>query len=217
MPSPELTRPCGDMADVGWASRAAEGPEGTHAEGAHGHPNDRAGRLAHESPAGIAPPGDRRGPQRRRHRSADKAGPKGSRAACWMRLVVGTNVFVSAALEENSLSFLVARWIDQHDARLKSATTEQQLLDVLRRPHIEPATIPSLREGLARMLAAAELVTIAERIAACRDPIDDKFLQLAVNGHADLIVSRDRDLLALNPFRQIPIVTPAAFVQGVAR
>ncbi len=95
--------------------------------------------------------------------------------------------------------------------------TEQQLLDVLRRPHIEPATIPSLREGLARMLAAAELVTIAERIAACRDPIDDKFLQLAVNGHADLIVSPDRDLLAPNPFRQIPIVTPAAFVQGVAR
>ena len=90
-----------------------------------------------------------------------------------MRLVVGTNVFVSAALEENSLSFLVARWIDQHDARLKSATTEQQLLDVLRRPHIEPATIPSLREGLARMLAAAELVTITERIAACRDPTDD--------------------------------------------
>ena len=134
-----------------------------------------------------------------------------------MRLVVDTNVFVSAALEENSLSFLVARWIDQHDARLKSATTEQQLLDVLRRPHIAPATIPSLREGLARMLAAAELVTSTERIAACRDPADDKFLELAVNGHAALIVSRDRDLLALNPFRQIPIVTPAAFVQGVAR
>ena len=67
------------------------------------------------------------------------------------------------------------------------------------------------------MLAAAELVTITARIATCRDPTDDKFLELAVNGHAALIVSGDRDLLALNPFRQIPIVTPAAFVQGVAR
>jgi predicted nucleic acid-binding protein len=90
-------------------------------------------------------------------------------------------------------------------------------LDVLRRPYIEAATIPSLREGLARKLAAAELVTITERIAACHDPTDDKFLELAVNGHADLIVSGDRDLLALNPLRQIPIVTPAAFVQGVVR
>jgi uncharacterized protein len=74
-----------------------------------------------------------------------------------------------------------------------------------------------VREGVARILAAAESVPMAERIAACRDPTDDKFLELAVNGHADLIVSGDSDLLALNPFRGIPIVTPAVFVQGVAR
>ena len=40
-----------------------------------------------------------------------------------MRLVVDTNVVVSAALKENSLPFLVARWIDQHDGLLKSAAT----------------------------------------------------------------------------------------------
>jgi len=62
-------------------------------------------------------------------------------------------------------------------------------------------------------MAAAELVTLTERIVACRDPTDDKFLELAVNGHADLIVSGDGDLLALNPFREIQVVTPAAFVQ----
>jgi putative PIN family toxin of toxin-antitoxin system len=134
-----------------------------------------------------------------------------------MRLVVDTNVFVSAALKENSQPFLVARWIDRHGGLLKSAATEQQLVDVLRRPYIAAATIPSLREGLARMLAAAELVPITERIAACRDPTDDKFLVLAVNGRADLIVSGDADLLALSPFRNIPIVTPVMFVQGVIR
>ena len=62
-------------------------------------------------------------------------------------------------------------------------------------------------------MAAAELVTLTERIVACRDPTDDKFLELAVNGHTDLIVSGDGDLLALNPFREIQVVTPAAFVQ----
>lgn len=62
------------------------------------------------------------------------------------------------------------------------------------------------------MLAAAELV----RIAACRDPTDDKFFELAVNGQPDLIVTGDDDLLALNPFRGILIVTPAVFVQGMA-
>ena len=131
-----------------------------------------------------------------------------------MRLVADTKIFVSAALKENSLPFLVARWIDRHDGVLKSAVTEQQLVDVLRRPYIAAATIPSLREGLARMLAAAELVPITERIATCRDPTDDKFLELAVNGRADLIVSGDADLLALS---SIPIVTPVMFVQGVIR
>jgi uncharacterized protein len=66
------------------------------------------------------------------------------------------------------------------------------------------------------LLAAAGAV-IAERIVACRDPTDDKFLELAVNGRADFIVSGDTDLLALNPFRNIPIVSPAVFVQGVTR
>ena len=76
--------------------------------------------------------------------------------------------------------------------------------------------IPGFREGVGRMLAAAELVPITELIAACRDPKDNKFLELAVSGGADLIVSGDGDLRALIPFRGIPVVTPAAFVQGVA-
>ena len=90
-------------------------------------------------------------------------------------------------------------------------------MEVLARPYIAAATIPALREGVGRLLAAAELIPIVERITACRDPTDDKFLELAVNGRADLIVSADADLLALNPFHGIPIVTPAVFVQGATR
>jgi predicted nucleic acid-binding protein len=48
-------------------------------------------------------------------------------------------------------------------------------------------------------------------VTACRDPKGDKFLELAVNGRADLIVSGDADLLVLDTFRGIPIITPAAF------
>jgi uncharacterized protein len=87
----------------------------------------------------------------------------------------------------------------------------------LARPHIASVTSPSFREGLIKLLARSELVTITERITACRDPSDDKFLELAVSGRADLIVTGDADLIALNPFREIPIVTPAQFVQGVVR
>jgi uncharacterized protein len=130
--------------------------------------------------------------------------------------VVDTNVFVSAALKENSLPFHVVRWIDRHDGLLKSADTDQQLLDVLSRPYIARVTIPALCDGIVGMLALAEVVPIAERIAACRDPTDDKFLELAVNGRAELIISGDADLLVLHPFRAIPIVTPATFLRSLA-
>jgi putative PIN family toxin of toxin-antitoxin system len=134
-----------------------------------------------------------------------------------MRIVVDTNVFVSAALKTSSLPSIVVRWVDRHGGLLKSAVTEQEVLLVLQRSHVAAVTPPFFLADLSKMLAAAELVTIIERIAACRDPRDDKFLELAVNGHADLIVSGDRDLLALNPFRGIAIIAPATFVQAIAR
>jgi predicted nucleic acid-binding protein len=59
-------------------------------------------------------------------------------------------------------------------------------LGVLERPHIAAVTIPSFRDDLAKMLARAELMPITERIAACH-PHDGKFLELVVNGRADLI------------------------------
>jgi len=68
-----------------------------------------------------------------------------------------------------------------------------------------------------RILDAAEPIPIVELIALCRDREDDKFLELAVNGRADLIISGDADLLSLDEVRSIPIVTPAAFVRTGTR
>lgn len=134
-----------------------------------------------------------------------------------MRVVVDTNVFVSAALKDKSLPSLAVHLVEQRCTLLKSVATEQQLFEVLARPYFAPLVPASTREWLQALLKAAELVPIVERIAACRDPTDDKFLELAVNGGADLIVTGDPDLLVLNAFRTIPIVPPAAFVQGAAR
>jgi putative PIN family toxin of toxin-antitoxin system len=88
---------------------------------------------------------------------------------------------------------------------------------VLQRPRLAAITATFYRDDLAKMLQKAELVAVKERIKACRDPTDDKFLELAVNGRADLILSGDADLLMLNPFRSIPIVSPATFVQAAVR
>jgi putative PIN family toxin of toxin-antitoxin system len=134
-----------------------------------------------------------------------------------MRVVVDTNVLVSAGLKQQSMPGMAALLVERRGGLLKSLATEQQLFEVVARPRLSALIDPEAQAWLRRLMVTAELVVISERIAACRDPTDDKFLELAVNGRADLIVSGDSDLLALNPFREIPIVTPAAFVQGVAR
>ncbi|HTW53384.1 MAG TPA: putative toxin-antitoxin system toxin component, PIN family [Stellaceae bacterium] len=134
-----------------------------------------------------------------------------------MRVVVDTNVFISAALKANSPPETAVHLTATYHVLLKSAVTEEELFITLSRPRLAPLIPPQFRGWLHEVMDAAEVVVITERITACRDAKDDKFLELAVNGHADLIVSGDGDLLALSPFRDIPIVTPASFVQGVGR
>lgn len=128
-----------------------------------------------------------------------------------MRLVVDTNVFISAALKESSWPGMVVRWLDGFGGLLKTPVTEQEVFEALQRPRIAEDVVPLYATRLRRIFAAAEFVRITERVTGCRDPKDDKFLELAVNGRADLIVSGDADLLALDTFRGIPIITPAAF------
>lgn len=49
-------------------------------------------------------------------------------------------------------------------------------------------------------------------ISICRDPKDNKFLELAIAADASCIITGDKDLLVLNPFRNIPILNAAAFL-----
>lgn len=84
---------------------------------------------------------------------------------------------------------------------------------MLARPKFAPYVSVQDRQQFIRLLGrVAEMVPINHTIRACRDPKDDQFLELAVNGGADVIVTGDKDLLALNPFRKIAIITPAQYL-----
>jgi putative PIN family toxin of toxin-antitoxin system len=133
-----------------------------------------------------------------------------------MRLVVDTNIFVSAALKDSSWPGMVIRSLEESGGLLKTAATEAEVIELLQRPYFAQKLPPAYLDTVRRIFTAAELVAIGERIAACRDPTDDKFLELAVNGRADMIVTGDLDLLVLDPFRGIPIITPLAFSHAQA-
>ena len=91
------------------------------------------------------------------------------------------------------------------------------MIEVLRRPYFAPKLPPAYLDRVRRIISKAALVTITEQISMCGDPTDDKFLELAVNGRADMIVTSDFDLLVLHPFFGIPIITPLAFGHAHAR
>ena len=131
------------------------------------------------------------------------------------RFVFDTNAIVSAALLNASTSRQAFDKAQQRGQLLVSAETIAELNDVLRRDDFSKYISESLRiEFLAALLREAELVEISEPVIACRDPRDDKFLSLAVSGVADCIISGDKDLLVLNPFREIPILTPSQFLES---
>lgn len=73
--------------------------------------------------------------------------------------------------------------------------------------------LPGRLKFLAAMLREGELVDGQDGTEACRAPRDDKFLELAISGGADYIVTGDSDLLELNPFRGIAIFTPGQFLE----
>jgi len=96
---------------------------------------------------------------------------------------------------------------------LFSNATFSELRSVLHRPKFYPYLDASRRDRfIVRCLAAAAMIDIEQVVRRCRDPDDDKFLEVAVNGGAEILVTGDADLLKLDPFEGIPIVTPAGYL-----
>ena len=91
--------------------------------------------------------------------------------------------------------------------------TLEELAEVLARPKFAQR-LPAERRRLflVSLAAAAELVETVVPVTDCRDPDDDKFLEAAFAAGATVIVSDDRDLLELNPWRGIRICKPEALL-----
>jgi hypothetical protein len=66
---------------------------------------------------------------------------------------------------------------------------------------------------LAILIQESELVDITETVKVCRDSKDDRVLELAVSGGASFIVTGDQDLLVLNPYRGVKILTPSSLLE----
>jgi putative PIN family toxin of toxin-antitoxin system len=131
-----------------------------------------------------------------------------------LRFVFDTNVLVSAALLPSSKPRRALDLALKQGKLLLSFPVLAELCEVLSREKFRRyLDEEDIRTFVAVLTREAEWVDVDVRITACRDPKDDKFLEIAASGRATCIVSGDSDLLALNPFQGIAIVTPRALLK----
>ena len=139
------------------------------------------------------------------------------------RVVLDTSTLVSAALRTDSIP---------HQALLEAfrswdvCTSEETLAElgrVLERekfdrylPRRRRLEFVALIRRRSPVFAVEEAHVQAVR-PPCRDPLDDKFLALALSAEADVVISSDEELLVLHPWRGIPIVTPMGFLSWLGR
>ncbi len=129
-----------------------------------------------------------------------------------LRVVLDTIVLLSALLfPAGSLSWLRHAWQSEAILPLVSRDTTEELLRVLCYPKFR-LTAAEREDLLADYLPWCETVIVSKPavVLECRDSADRPFLELALAGKADALVTGDDDLLALASVFSVPILTPNA-------
>ncbi|MGZ6316180.1 MAG: putative toxin-antitoxin system toxin component, PIN family [Anaerolineales bacterium] len=130
-----------------------------------------------------------------------------------MRCVIDTNVFVSAIMSSSSVPRQAVNRSLNEGIVLFSEATIDELKEVLFRSKFGRYVSHEDRVlFLSQVESAVEFVPIIHGVRECRDPRDDKFLEVALSGRADVIIRGDEDLLAMNPWRGIAIVSPKDYL-----
>jgi putative PIN family toxin of toxin-antitoxin system len=131
-----------------------------------------------------------------------------------LRFVIDTNILVSAVLIKSSVPDVAFKKANNLGIMLFSDATFQELQEILNRSKFDKYISLNIRtQFLAKLKLESEAVEIVQIIKECRDPKDDKFLEVAINGNATHMITGDKDLLALHPFRGVDIITATQFLE----
>ena len=129
------------------------------------------------------------------------------------RVVLDTNIFISAILFSGEINRLVPLWQNKRILLLVSSEVLMEYIAVLSYPKFRLAREEVNHIIKEEFLSFAVTVTVKTKVDLVReDPSDNKFLTLAIDGKADYIISGDRHLLELRKIRTISIVPPKEFL-----
>ena len=131
-------------------------------------------------------------------------------------IVFDASTLVGAALKADSVPERALLRAEEVDVFALSAAVAAEITEVLNRPKFARVLTAARRKlVLARVREAAVWFAPTVRVADCRDPKDDKYLELALAAGAEVIVSSDEDLLVLHPWRGVRILRPAEYLERI--
>ena len=132
-------------------------------------------------------------------------------------IVFDASTLVGAALKADGTPERALLRAEEADVFALSVAVDAEIADVLSRPKFSQAIPLRRRNGLLRILRNAAIwFDPVARVSDCRDPKDDKYLELALAAGAEIIVSSDEDLLVLRPWRGVHILNPAEYLAFTA-
>ena len=131
-----------------------------------------------------------------------------------MRIVIDCNVLISAALSKNGASAKAIKVAEDFHQMILSEKTLSEFSDTILKTKFDKYFRPvDVRFAIiSRYSNKCELIVPFHRVTISRDPKDDMYLELALSGKANCIITGDPDLLVLHPFENIPIISPKDFL-----
>lgn len=126
-----------------------------------------------------------------------------------LRVVLDTNILISGLLLSPSIPQQIFDRVTDTGTLLISEETFEEISQTITRQKFDKyLSLENRLLFISSLRNKAKIVKVTETINICRDPKDNKFLELAISGKATHIITGDKDLLELNPFRGIAILTP---------
>lgn len=128
-------------------------------------------------------------------------------------IVFDASTLVGAALKADSVPERALLRAEEIDVLALSAAVDAELSEVLSRPKFTRAVSAERLQRLLDLLRASSLwFEPSVRVTDCRDPKDNKYLELALASGAETIVSSDRDLIVLHPWRGVKVLSAADYL-----
>jgi len=129
------------------------------------------------------------------------------------RSIVDTNVILSWILFSTSIPAEAFRRARDTAHLLASDDTIAELFSAVARPKFDRYLSKADRDRLCTLYREeVHLIQIQPLVQICRDPRDNKFLDLTLSGQADILLTGDADLLSLHPFQKTAVLSPADFL-----